>query len=45
MVYENVMRVAWIAGALLSTAPADAQRAAREMHDKFIRAGAAAIAP
>ena len=42
LVFENVMRTSWIAGAVLSPDAAAAQRAARELHDKLIRTIAAA---
>ena len=37
LVFENVMRTSWLAGAVLSPDAAAAQRAARELHDKLIR--------
>ena len=42
LVFENVMRTSWLAGAVLSPDAASAQRAARELHDKLIRTDAAA---
>ena len=42
LVFENVMRTSWLAGAVLSPDAASAQRAARELHDKLIRTTAAA---
>ena len=42
LVFENVMRTSWLAGAMLSPDAAAAQRAARELHEKLIRADAAA---
>ena len=37
LVFTNVIRTSWLAGELLATNPADAQRAACELHGKLIR--------
>ena len=42
LVFENVMRTSWLAGAVLSPDATAAQRAAGELHDKLIRTHATA---
>jgi len=41
LVFQNVIRTSWLAGQLLATNPAVAQRAARELHGKLMGLGEA----